>query len=304
MNWIIGIQNAISYIEEHLTDELDYDRIAEISYSSRYQFQRIFGILCGMPLGEYIRKRRLTLAGTELRQGTIKVIDAALKYGYDSPDSFAKAFLKFHGITPSAAREPSAHLQSFSRLSVKIILEGGNQMNYRIHEMPKTDFLGYKKHFTGIPGERGTQETEFYISTRPKQYVLSGLMHDPDTHYNVITNIDENGFDEYIAEPIDETMRCRGLVDQLDEILTEGVADWFERFSIERQTYAVFETSRSQFPTVEFLDLRKKILSEWLPSSGYTLADAPEIVVGHWWRKPRQKERFYEVWIPVEPIQK
>lgn len=297
MEYIKGLQQALDYIETHLADEIDLDMLARKAYSSRYQFQRIFGVLCGMTLGEYIRCRRMTMAGAELRRGEIKVIDAALKYGYDSPDSFAKAFLKFHSVTPSAARDPNVMLRSFSRLSVKILLEGGNDMNYRIYEMPKTEFLGYKEHFTGVPGERHSQESDFFTTTRPKQYVLQGLMHDPDTHYEIVTNIDENGFDFYIAEPINEEMRAR---DALDMVLTEGTADWFVRFTVESQTYIIFETERSQMPTGEFLDLRKKIITEWLPSSGYMLADAPEIAVGHWYRKPNQKQRYYEVWIPVE----
>ena len=125
MDWITGIQNALDYIEEHLTEDIDYDRVAEQSFSSSYHFQRIFSLLCGFTVGEYIRYRRLSLAGSELASTDIKVIDAALKYGYESPDSFAKAFQKFHGITPSAARTSGNVLRSFSRLTLKISLEGG-----------------------------------------------------------------------------------------------------------------------------------------------------------------------------------
>ena len=91
MDWITGIQNAINYIEEHITDELDYEQIAKESFSSPFHFQRVFSILCGYTLGEYIRNRRLTLSGTELANGHEKVIDVAYKYGYDNPESFAKA---------------------------------------------------------------------------------------------------------------------------------------------------------------------------------------------------------------------
>ena len=116
MDWITGIQNAINYIEEHITENLDYEAIARESFSSSFHFQRVFSILCGYTLGEYIRNRRLSLAGTELAEGGAKVIDVAAKYGYESPDSFCKAFQKFHGITPSQARSGGAVLKSFSRL--------------------------------------------------------------------------------------------------------------------------------------------------------------------------------------------
>lgn len=132
MNYIQGLQNAIDYIEEHLTEELEIEVIAAQSGLSTFYFQRIFNILCDFSLGEYIRNRRLTLAGNELSSTDARVIDIALKYGYDTPESFARAFSKFHGITPSQARKNSSTLKSFSRLSVEINLKGGSIMNYRI----------------------------------------------------------------------------------------------------------------------------------------------------------------------------
>lgn len=134
MNWIAGMQHAIDYTEEHITEQLDYEAIAGQAYTSSFYFQRMFGMLCGCTLGEYIRARRLTLAGLELAEFECKVIDAALKYGYDSPESFTRAFTKFHGISPSQARKPGASLRSFSRLSLKLVLEGGNKMDYRIEK--------------------------------------------------------------------------------------------------------------------------------------------------------------------------
>lgn len=102
MDWTTGLQKAIDYIEENLTEELDYTEIASKACVSSFHFQRIFSVMCNFPLGEYIRNRRLTLAGAELNLSNEKVIDIALKYSYDSPDSFTKAFTRFHGITPSA----------------------------------------------------------------------------------------------------------------------------------------------------------------------------------------------------------
>lgn len=132
MNYIQGLQNAIDYIEEHLTDDLDIEEIAAQSGLSAFYFQRIFNILCDYSLGEYIRNRKLTLAGNELSGTDEKVIDIALKYGYDSPESFSRAFSRFHGITPSQAKKNCSPLKSFSRLSVEIHLKGGNIMDYKI----------------------------------------------------------------------------------------------------------------------------------------------------------------------------
>lgn len=141
MNWISGLQKAFDYIESHLTEELEAADIAAQANYSSYHFQRVFGILCGYSLGEYIRMRRLTLAGSELASTDIKVIDAALKYGYDSPESFGRAFSRFHGITPVQAKSGRAKLKSFSRLSVKLILDGGSTMKYRIEKMGELEVI-------------------------------------------------------------------------------------------------------------------------------------------------------------------
>ena len=114
MDWLTGIQNAINYVEAHLTEEIDYEKVARKAACSNFYFQRIFGVLCGISLGEYIRNRRLRLAGNELRASDDKVIDIALKYGYESPESFARAFSRFHGVTPSEARKDGSKLKSFS----------------------------------------------------------------------------------------------------------------------------------------------------------------------------------------------
>ena len=178
MDWIIGLQRAIDYIEDNLTATIDYDAVAAQSFSSGYHFQRVFSILCGFTIGEYIRNRRLSLAGAELATGNAKVIDVALKYGYESPDSFAKAFQKFHGILPSQARSKKAVLKSFSRVSIKITMEGGHVMNYRIEEKPEMILTGYKKRFSGTPAERSEQECDFYVTTRVNQFILQGLAKD------------------------------------------------------------------------------------------------------------------------------
>ena len=135
MDWIEGFQASIDFMEQHLTENIEIEEISEKAALSPFYYQRIFGALCGMTVGEYIRSRRMTLAAQELAGSEAKVIDMAMKYGYDSPDSFAKAFQKFHGITPSQAREPGATLRSFAPMHIKITMEGGSMMDYRIVDM-------------------------------------------------------------------------------------------------------------------------------------------------------------------------
>lgn len=146
MDWISGLQRALDYVEEHITENIDYSEVAKCAYSSSFHFQRVFGILCGYSLGDYIRFRRLSLAGNELACGNAKVIDVALKYGYESPESFCRAFTAFHGVTPSAAKH-GTNLKSFSRLSVKLILHGGTKMDYRIEKKEAFEVVLRKKRF-------------------------------------------------------------------------------------------------------------------------------------------------------------
>ncbi|MCL2446338.1 MAG: AraC family transcriptional regulator [Oscillospiraceae bacterium] len=296
MDWVTGIGRAIDYIELHLTDEIDYEQVAKQAYCSSYHFQRVFSILCGFTLGEYIRKRRLTLAGVELQSGNGKVIDVALKYGYENPDSFARAFASFHGIKPSTVRGGTVVLKSFSRLHLKFILEGGHIMDYRIETQPARIYTGYKRHFQGAPGNRADQECDFYVNTRANQYLLQGMADDPYVTYNLITNINDEGYDFYIAALLPAHMRER-----IEEECVLGKADAarFEMIEIPATTYAVFETERVQFPTSLHLELRRRAVSEWLPSSGYQLAPGAEINLTHWYRKPNVEKRYIELWLPI-----
>jgi AraC family transcriptional regulator len=301
MDWITGMQKAIDYIEENLTEDINYEKIAEKSYSSSYHFQRVFSILCGYTLGEYIRLRRLSLAGAELASGREKVIDVALKYGYDSPDSFAKAFQKFHGITPSQARADGSMLKSISRLSIKISLEGGTIMNYRIETKPEIMLLGYKRHFDGTPyGElRYKQEGKFFVSTRAHQWMLKGMAKDKLSDYCVLTNMDDNGYDFYISATADKY--------EFDNLYNSDVTgiDFMEKFGFEKivipeRTYAIFETAKSKMPIPEYFDIRKQIATEWLSNNEYQMINAPEIAVYHWGIVGGYTERTIELWIPIE----
>ena len=132
--WIEGLQNAIEYMEQNITEDLQVKDIAEKAYVSEYYFQRIFSVLCGFSVAEYIRNRRMALAARELVGNDEKIIDIALKYGYDSPDSFSRSFTKFHGITPSMAREKGAQIRDFAPLKIVLSLEGGTMLDYRIEE--------------------------------------------------------------------------------------------------------------------------------------------------------------------------
>ncbi len=298
MDWITGIQKAIDYIEAHLTEEIDYTQAAKESCSSSFHFQRVFSILCGLTLGEYIRCRRLTLAGAELATSNIRVIDVAAKYGYESPESFAKAFQKFHGITPSQARSHGAMLKSFSRLSIKLTLEGGTTMNYRIEEKPAMLLTGYKRRFAGDPNDKMDQDHNFACENRVLQYVLEGASGEHVKTWQVLKNFGPDGYDFYFAYQLPKY-----VLEDFDEDLGDFARN-FEHIPIPAGQYLICETQRCEFPTNLVDDLRRKAVSEWLPSSGYTLRDAPELGLIYWfWEEGNEQvnnSRYCEVWLPIE----
>lgn len=297
MNWITGVETAIEYIENNLMNKLDYEDIASCAYCSSYHFQRMFSVFAGCTLGEYIRARRMTLAGAELKGSNIKILDLAIKYGYENPESFTRAFTKFHGITPSQARKSSAHLKSFSRLSNYESVEGGNFIDYRVLEMEKRTFFGYKRHFEGIPygDERRRQERDLFLSTRNKQWMLKGMSavfsdnFNDDVDYCIIDNVGDDGYDFYYAQPVDNNLR-------LDE-KTEKPFPICE-ITMPKVSYAVFKTKSESHPTESYIKLCRQIFCEWLPSTNYQLMSTPELVVYHWYND-RKEDRYIEIYIPV-----
>ena len=286
MDWITRMQKAIDYIEANLTEEIDYEKVAAESFSSSYHFQRVFSILCGYTLGEYIRLRRLSLAGAELANGKEKVIDIALKYGYDSPDSFTKAFQKFHGITPSQARADGNRLKSFSRLSIKISLEGGSTMNYRIEEKPSLIFVGHKVSCTGSPtnaDDAYIKTTEHWVSSRDVQRKMKTIRKNNfPIWYDIYSDFTDNGFNHTIAVETDDQTIERSLGE----------------IKVPSHKYAIFETERCVSPDEKWVSVMKRIFSEWLPNSEYVMSDHPQINKQYF--EKDSTKRYMEIWIPIE----
>ena len=149
MNWINDIQNAINFIESNLSQDIGADEVAQHINASNDYFQRTFQIVAGLSISEYLRNRRLTLAGQELKNTQIKIIDLAMQYAYDSPDSFTKAFTRFHGLTPSAARLSDGELKVFSPLSIDVYIRGGFNMERKIiPNIPEVDYNGDEVNYT------------------------------------------------------------------------------------------------------------------------------------------------------------
>ncbi len=291
MNWITGLQNAIDYIENNLTEELDYTDIANKAFTSPFYFQRVFRVLCNCTLGEYIRNRRLTLAGSELSSSDAKVIDVALKYGYDSPESFSRAFTRFHGIAPSYAKMYGFKLKSFSRLSVKLILDGGNIMNYRIEKKDKIDIIVKKKSFSNDVGQNNEQLPKYWDDCRKDNTI--------DSLYKYATESGMFG-GALIGICVEDTNKSEVTYAIGVEYNGADITDELNVEQIPACTWAIFE-SIGPMPTA-FQDLLYKVYSEFFPTSEYHPCGSLDIQVypNGDMHSPQYK---CELWIPIEKNQ-
>lgn len=286
MDWITGIQNAINYIEEHLTEEINYDRVADEAACSSFYFQRIFGILCDISLGEYIRNRRLTLAGNELNASDIKVIDIALKYGYESPESFTRAFSKFHGITPSEAKKNGSKLKSFSRLSVKITLSGGSMMDYKIVEKEAFEIIE-KVEAHSIENDANAKSIPDFWTKSHNDGTVKTLLENTTDRTFIFGVCYGNNSD--CAKTFDYSI---GAVYNKKAVVPEG----FRRNTIPARTWAIFECKGAMPKAMQ--DMWHKITSEFFPTSGYQPTYEMDIEA---YTEGNMDESDYrsEIWIPV-----
>ncbi len=277
--WTEGIQAAIQYMEDNLTEELNIEDIAVKAYVSPFYFQKIFSVLCGFTVGEYIRNRRLTLAAQELTCTELKIIDIALKYGYDSGESFARAFTRFHGVSPSAAREKGADLKSFAPLKIKLTLEGGTMMEYKITEKLSFAVVGKKRRFNADTsyGEIPKFWDEYAQSVGHE--VVPGM-------YGLCWDGNGKEFDYYIG--------CSYLP-------FKEIPEGYEAQIIPAGTWAVFPC-RGALPNA-LQDVNTKIWSEWLPNCReYKLAGNYNLEVYLTPPQEKPEDNYCEIWVPVEKI--
>lgn len=281
MDWIKIIENALRYIEENLSGELTVGRIAEKVNISPFYFQKGFSMLCGYSVGEYIRMRRLSVAGSELVTSDNKVIDLALKYGYDSPDSFTKAFTRFHGSTPTDVRRKGALLKSFAPLHIKIILDGGNTMEYRVEEKPAFRVMGVSKIFSYETANADIPQYWDEIHVQAAVKPVEGM-------YGIC---------------FDEEMGGNRFRYMIADDLEEGEAEEknLETYEVPRHTWAIFPC-RGAMP-LSLQEVNRRIFSEWLPASNYEIAEGYNIEYysdSAEFKDGTQDPDYYaEVWIPV-----
>ena len=283
MEWMKAVGDSIQYIEDHITEDLTAEDIARHVNISPFYFQKGFAMLCGFTIAEYVRNRRLALAGNDLLATDSRVIDIAMKYGYDSPDSFAKAFTRFHGATPTAARSGGAMLKSFAPLKIRFTLEGGYLMDYKIVTKEAFTVLANAKSFA----YEGAKQTvplfwkEHYAEGRGS--VVMGMY-----GINIDDEMGGEKFDYLIADP------CKPGTDAPEGFVVRTIPSF---------TWAVFPC-RGAMPTA-LQDVNTKIFTEWLPAlhdyefaAGYCVEfyDDPSK-----YEKGTLDDKYYcEIWIPVK----
>ncbi|NBD27154.1 AraC family transcriptional regulator [Paenibacillus glycinis] len=287
MDLLKNMNGALAYIEDNLTNEIDVKEAAKRALCSDYHFQRMFSFLAGIPLSEYIRRRRLTLAAFELRGGDAKVIDVAVKYGYRSPDSFARAFQALHGIMPSEARGGGHSLKAYSPMTFQLTIQGGSEMNYRIAEKEAFRIVGLKRR---VPIQFNGVNPEIAKMWESLDGVTIGAL-------KALSDVEPRGIISASANFSEGRMEERGELDHYIGAATSQTGpDDMARLEVPASTWAVFEAV-GPFPDT-LQAVWGRIYSEWFPSSDYEQVEGPEIL----WNADKDiaSPTFRsEIWIPV-----
>ncbi|MDR7073448.1 AraC family transcriptional regulator [Fictibacillus barbaricus] len=287
MDSLKKLNEALSYIEENLIGDVDYKEAAKIAYCSEYHFKRMFSFLAGVPLSEYIRRRRLTLAAFELNNRSIRVIDVAIKYGYNSPDSFTKAFQSLHGITPSEARRNGHSLKAFPRLTFQLTIKGESEMKYRIVEKEAFKIVGFKKRVPIVFEGVNPVIAAMWQNLKPAEIV----------QLKSLSNIEPMGLISASTNFSEGRMEEKGELDHyIGAATTQACPEHFEMLDVAASTWAVFEVV-GLFPDT-LQNVWGRVYSEWFPSSNFEQAEGPEILWNE--HKDITSSTFKsEIWIPV-----
>ena len=278
MDWLDRFNAAVDYIENNLDDKIEYSSVAKAACCSEFHFSRMFSSLLGISLSEYIRRRRLTKAAFDIQTSNAKIIDIALKYGYDSSDAFTRAFKKLHSVTPNSVRDTGVQLKAYPRISFQITIKGDVELEYRIER------IDTELRFVG---KRQSVKTSRAFKEIPALWRKSN----------------KDGFKQALIDMSWVKPKCKleslvGICGK-EASITDEVFDYFMGVRYDTETPSEMEEIRiapstyAVFPNV--IDAWKRLYSEWLPTSGYELANQPciEHFLG-----PGHKIK-HELWVPI-----
>jgi AraC family transcriptional regulator len=280
MDWISTIQKAINFIEDHLTDKISVDDVAKEVAISSFYLQKCFKILTDITISDYLKSRRLSLAGEELSEGNKKIIDIAYKYGYDTPESFTKAFYRFHGITPVKAKTESYRLKQFQPLIIRFSIEGGTKLDYHIERKPKLKLYGVQRTFL--------YDTAYQEIPRFWTEILSASGAHKDSNacgmfgVSLDQNDEKDSFQYYIA----------------DIMNTEKVPRGFEPLVIPEAHWAVFPCFGPMPYALQNVNTR--IFKDWLPSNPQYEVAFGTYVEMYSVGDTTASNYYSEIWIPIQ----
>ncbi|WP_405193251.1 GyrI-like domain-containing protein [Streptomyces anulatus] len=281
------LNDAMEHIEAHLGERIEAAELARIAMTSEYHFRRMFSALAGLPLSEYIRRRRMTVAGAEVLGAPDRtLLDVAVRYGYDTGEGFARAFRAVHGIGPGEARRSGAVLRSQQRLTFRLVVEGSTAMRYKLVEKDAFRVVGRKARVPLIHEGPNPAIAEF------------------------IRGIGREELDRIAALSDQEPAGIVGVSDQLDPSRAEGTElDYYhgvvsgaeppeglDALDVPAGTWAVFE-NEGEFPQA-LQYLWRDVFTQWFPSNPYASRPGPEILRVRLTEEGKRAEA--ELWIPVE----
>lgn len=277
----------MDHIENHLTDEIDFFEVARVALCSEYHFRRMFPFMTGVSLSEYIRRRRLSLAASELSDCSKPVADIARKYGYDSPDSFTRAFKNWHGVTPSEVRKGGQTIKSYPKMIFHLSIKGGIEMKHRIIDKEAFNIVGITKRvhiqFEGENPEVAAMWRNLSRNTIQKLKSLSDI--EPKGLIQASTNFDEGRMEEK-----------GGLDHYIGVATTKTDVDGFTTLLVPASMWAVFEIEDSS--TEKIQNTWGRIYSDWFPESDYELSEGPEILWSEMLDDPPIEQKS-EIWMPI-----
>ena len=293
MEWIAAMQEAISYMEDHLLDEINYEDVARHVHTSSYEFHRTFSCLTGMTANAYIRNRRLSLAGKDVLETDDRITDIALRYGYETPESFTKAFTRFHGVSPKTAREEAAKLILFNPLIIKITVDGGKSMDYRIVQTEEKKFIALTRSFSNeIINDNDNHEIPDFWGEVNANKMLSPiwmLREDGKRDLYGLCSQTVDGSDSFeygIGLLVDK--------DTADFDLAELEQKGFKLWTTKPSTYVVFDCIGTDAECIG--EMWTKFFQEFLPQMGYETAEEADYELYY---ENGREGLFCELWIPI-----